>query len=273
MIFEVFHKNNVVYHFGQFGKKLYLILKGSVKMYIPKSQIELEEEIDYILERITNYRRLIPSSIIRDIQKMKKINPIYGIDIETMPEIDDLIPEDEIFGIDNEVFRPRKIVRALTNVVKPQFLNNIINMNYDKVTAELFSKLGNDTEYMENGICKMKKLKILGPGEIFGEYGLKNNRMRMETSIANGELHVVSLTMKDYKSIFKNRIEKENAKLAFFRQFFPNFSAEALGKFTFEFSEKHFKYSEVLYSQGEQPTEFYVICQGEVQVINLLDYI
>ena len=262
MIHEVFQKDDVIFHFGDFGKKLYLILTGSVTFYVPKTQIELKEEVNNILEKSSNDRELIPYSTRKTIEKIKKsdskneLKPIIKIENNTIPKNED-----------------RKFLG--TNSQLPLTLEDedLVIRNVDVKTVELFTKLEHNTNisYIENGICKMKKVKTLVPGDIFGDYALTLNRPRTATVIASEELQVITLNKKDYISILKDKSEKEYGKLQFFRQFFPNFSKETLTKFCFEFTEKKFKYSEVLYSQGEEPLEFYIIRQGEVQVINLIN--
>lgn len=46
MEYEFFPKGSAIFHFGDIGRKFYLILRGSVDIYIPKSQEEIQLEVE-----------------------------------------------------------------------------------------------------------------------------------------------------------------------------------------------------------------------------------
>ena len=120
--------------------------------------------------------------------------------------------------------------------------------------------------YYTNGVLKFRGIKTLGAGFYFGELALTNDKPRAATILATEDTHFVSLTKKDYKAIFDTQINKMKAKLEFFSNLFEGCSMESIVKFSYSFYEKHCRYGQKIFSQGDMPTELHLIKVGEVQV-------
>ena len=261
---EVFNKDEAIYHYGEKGSKFYLVVKGTVCSYIPKDTVELANDISVHKEQASRDNSTVLTDRIPSIKlekgKMSRSR------------------RDSLHVVDNgtghshrpSLFKPDKLAKTLTS----HLLNSLNDeASHSKLNAsighDLFSKFTNHNDlYFEDGVCKFKKAKILGPGSYFGETGLTSDQPRDMTAICSSNVHVITLTKWAYEKATDVIQSKSKAKWGFFSELLNEDSKEIIKRFCNSFREEKRKYGQKIFQQGEIPKEVYIISQGEVQVVS-----
>ena len=88
----------------------------------------------------------------------------------------------------------------------------------------------------------MKKVRNMGPGSYFGEVALSTDKARTASVISADDLHIVSLTKRNYKAIFEASIRKLAQKAEYFTDFFTNCGKELVAKLAYIFHERSLIY-------------------------------
>ena len=272
---EFFEKNSAIFHYGEYGKKFYLILKGSVDLYIPKTPDDLEKELNQLEQEIMESLKSLGDEHMLDnlrqikyfLSKGKELNDI----IEEKP-----IPKQSpskmsrINKDKSPIQQKNSNKKALDIADIIEILAELPSISVNKAAIELFQRFKKDEKFIQTGICKYKRFKTLFAGDHFGELALTTELPRTTSVIVSSELQTIILSKEDYNLIFKNKIDDFNKKFDFFQKNYSNScSIESLNRFAYHFKEKQFNYAKKIYVAGEPSNGLYAIVKGEVQVLNI----
>lgn len=277
MEYEYFPKGSAIFHFGETGRKFYLILRGSVDVFIPKSKEELQLEFEELEKEAQNAgaggaaaNSDESEELKQEIQVMKsQLLKVSGAPWFSRKSVmfDATDKKQESTTPSNTVTtQAGKIFRNKTNLLM-KFGTFSKQMQANNDLIEIFSKFEGKTDlYIQNGIATMKKVRNMGPGNYFGEVALSTDKPRSASVIAAEDVHVVSLTKRSYKAIFEASIRMLEMKAKFFEDFFNNCGKDLANKFAYVFKERTYEYGQVFYSEGDQANEVFLLKEGEVQV-------
>ena len=254
---EHFHKQEAVFHFGERGTKFYVIIKGSVDVYVPKSREEIEKSLVEKKENGHWKRRL---SRFRN-----------SISQEPAPEKNG--------GVSNrESMRDGSPERRRKETMSSQFSNDVQKPPVSKRQQrrktievarelEMFAGMNEKGMYVEEGILRFKKVRNLNVGDTFGEVALSSDMARSATVIASKDLQVLTLSKMAYKKIFEYLERNLKQKWRFFSEITENSSQETVLGFCYGFKEKSFRYGQTLFHQGQFPQNIFILRDGEIQIV------
>ena len=270
MEYEEFEKDEAIFHSGDAGDKFYIILKGTVDVFIPKTQDEIvsdssleSESKRYHLNlnhlKHGHFDSVSSSDSPNNRPSVLQRNSIFS-------PVKRGIPSNEEVG--DEIPRKRGSIMSVVHTHHAKL--KIKHSNYTAYSAllNLFSKFPEEKRniYIDNGCLKFKKARTMEAGSYFGEIALSSNMSRGATVIASSQLTVATLSKSSYKQIFKNVETSLKAKWQFFSELLRGTSREAVTKFCYAFKERAYRFNQKLFEEGEMPRQVFVIHEGEVQV-------
>lgn len=260
--YEFVKKGDAVFHYGETGDKFYVIITGSAQVFLPKSEKEVAEEIDRTEKRLT---------IMSNGGKMKHMNQ-YKDQIEKCKEkmqdkrmstIHPFSDPSTLINLDHPRLR-----RMVSNKEEGSMLKMLLRQGVDSDIIPVLMKFTELYDmYFEDILCKFKKVKTMEVGSHFGELALSSNMPRSATIIASTDLHLLTLTKAAYTKMVENTEKKLEEKVQFFTRLLKDQnSGETILKFARNFKERHYRYGQKIFSQGDQSTYMHIVKQGEVQV-------
>jgi len=268
MEYEEFEKDDAVFHLGDAGDKFYIILKGTVDVFVPKTQEEMMN--DLTLESDSkryhlNLNHIKQGGHFDAVNSDSSSSRTPGLKRHSInnASMKKLAPSHE--EITDENVRKRGSILHTHLHAKLR----IMNTNYTTYSAHLnlFSKFEEKKNlYIENGNLKFKKVRMMEAGACFGEIALSSNMPRGATVIASSNLTVATLSKSSYKQIFKNVETSLKAKWQFFSDLLRGTSKDTITKFCYTFKERAYKFNQKIFEEGEIPRHVFVIHEGEVQV-------
>lgn len=265
MEFHSFQKNTPIFHYNQPGDKLYLILKGSVGIFVPRSSEQMEAERKRVLgghsqEEHEGREQQITRSRSRTIESPQNAR---ASPTEKLSEIN-LFKRDLARSSPRGSFSRKPPESSLVAVV----LNSLVPNSKRNDDLELFLSFPSFKHlYLdENGVTRMYRLRNLSAGSIFGELALFASKRRTASAVAVEDVCLVSLSKENYRRIFNTSIMNMKLKVNFFQMIFQPDRISLVNRFAYVFQEKRFSFGQVLYRQGEEAKDIYLIREGEVQV-------
>jgi len=251
---ESFDKGSVIFHWGDRGDKFYIILTGSVEVYIPKSAEEIAQDIQ------ENKKHSHPTYVRQNSDHFEYNNQNHKNNEKMREAVNKKEEASNELKIFKSYHEPMTRTRTFSSSLDKQknFVQRVFSHFTDKQNM-----------YFQEGVFKFKRVRIMGPGTHFGEVAITSNMARGATIIASSDLHVMTLTKEGYKQICKNIENSLKNKWKFFSELLSNTAQETITKFCYTFREKNFKYNHKIIEEGTLPQEVFVIYQGEVQVIFL----
>lgn len=266
MQFHTFSKDSAIFHYGQPADRLYMILKGSVVIYVPKSPEQLEHErLQSLQTRLGGEElhvqtgNLLSIKTSSDTQRGSKFQNDNTNETQSSQKRF-LLSEAGRTGM--EKLKAKASAVMTTSSVARDFQSG---QDYDLFSSFVDQK---NVYFDIHGRAKMKRLRILGPGNIFGELALSTNKPRSASVIAAEDISVVSLSKENFKIVFDLAIRAMKTKMEYFCNFFDQCAYDTVSRFAYIFQEKKYGFGHVLYQQGDPPNGVFMVKEGEVQVYN-----
>ncbi|KAL4466991.1 hypothetical protein ABPG74_010588 [Tetrahymena malaccensis] len=265
--YEFFLEKDPIFHFGEFGYKYYIVLKGQVQLLIPKPEIAKEiekkrEESQNIFKQ--KFFKTISKNVTSGKQAQRKsiiagdFSSLLSQDIESRKKSQVIgVSSQEIEENQEEVFDP--------------------NLTYEQI-LETYYKGWN-------------LIKLFGPGDAFGEIALLTKQRRTGTMICKQDTHIMSLSKEAFDKLlgkYHERVKQE--KIGFLRQFqvfdgVPTskllsviFSEEKniffqilfqLTKLIHDMKTNVYQINNILYQEGDKVEDIFFIKDGEVELSKL----
>ena len=238
MNLEVAEKDKMIIKFGEFGYTFYVVVTGSVGIYIPTKEtfsFTYKEYIEFLIPRI----RFIASVNGDTNVKLPEFTQIVEKNDEGKINLDHL---DDLLSI---------------SARNPKY-------SRDSIMRQMFSKNKNDYE-----ISYFVKVAVLGDGFEFGGDALVNGKPRNATVVAEKTTFLATLQKDQYDEILKKqeqrRIERFIHRLSYF-QIANHFSRTYKGKLRKYFFNVEFKRGQILYQEEDKPEDIYFLLEGEIEL-------
>ena len=256
MNLEYHHKGEAMFHHGDRATKCYIILKGRVDFYTPKSPEDIIKEIkEYNLE---------PKSVLFGSNiSINHENSNKGDDSKAGFETLLTIPKKRRETVHGHL--PFEKSRRSSSIIKSvKVLQKITSKKEELHALAKFKEY--KQMYFESSVVKFKKVYTLNPGDVFGEEALLSINLREVTTVAATDLQVMTISKITYENIV-HAIEKNmDEKWKFFAKLTEEGSKETTSHFCRGFREERYKYGQNIFMQGEVARDVFIVKEGEVQV-------
>ncbi|EAR96997.3 cyclic nucleotide-binding domain protein (macronuclear) [Tetrahymena thermophila SB210] len=246
--YEFFLEKDPIFHFGEFGYKYYIVLKGSVQLLIPKP--EIAKEIEKKREESQNifnqkFFKSISKNVVSGKQAPRKsimagdFNSLLQQNFETRKKSQIIgASSQEIEEDQNQAFDP--------------------NLSYEQIL---------DTYYKGWNL-----IKVFGPGDAFGEIALLTKQRRTGTMICKQDTHIMSLSKEAFDKLlgkYHERVKQE--KIGFLRQFqvFDGVPTSKLLSLIHDMKTNVYQINNILYEEGDKVEDIFFIKDGEVELSKL----
>lgn len=247
-------------------------------MYIPKSEAEIQQEMNEdkqrIFDKYTEFlsqidqhpnNNMLLSQLSQLPEATSRKSSVNGRSksVAYSTQTTAIIPAHFNFNVRKQESATKTLLAGHNKILRPE------DMKYDLTYQEKLLFLNNKPVipgYFDQGIATFKKVNCLRTGDSFGELALIFNQPRLASIIASEDLHLLSFTSYDYKEVFESEIQNVVEKIEFFNGIFPSLSTAHIGRFCYLLEEKTFKFNDIIYKEGDVADGIYIIRQGEVQV-------
>jgi len=291
--------------------KAYILLKGKIKDFVPKSLDELEED----------FKRKNPKKPKRITHKVQaqEVAPRVSQLLQRKPEKqqeDDDAKSNSSGGSDHEQkveanlanptsYTLHKKLHVIKNGILP-FLkkeqakqsasDSLMNLRYKRLIQKKRDSIVanpidmNDLErqvdpqlmeefvkkkntYFISNILKVKFNLFMYPGDAFGVLALKENCLRRRAIVATTSCKLLAIDRESFLKV----LDEERLRLALkkktFLAMFNRFSQSHTLSFSHLWTEEHYGLNDVLFNEGEPSECFYLIGDGEFLVSPYIDFL
>jgi len=260
---------------GQKPEKLYIILKGMSKVFIPQNGTKM----DIKLEELTKEAEEVDSPPYIPRQKLRQATLMFstrtgvlstgmkghtaGAELESRKletKENDMrngnVAENE--GFEKPALKPvRKLLRAKTQFLKKDeaLLMNVVFHQREK-KAKYFDNDNNP---------KFKCIGKLKVGDFFGDNIINNNSLNNMSVIASEELHTLSISRQALHSVLTTMREKAKERIKTGKLLVPINMELEMGEMMIHFKEKVYEKDEVIYLEGSQADSLMILHSGIVK--------
>ncbi|CAD8117827.1 unnamed protein product [Paramecium sonneborni] len=240
---------------GDQSNEFFIIIDGSVNVYVRKKQERIQAEIELEENQLKNLNEeeleKHPSNIIKMYQAPKQLIRRLTINIK----------EDDFEQI-SKSYKPRLVVQTDRQDIKHKDTDLIKKLTFglEKIP---------DKDFLFNGGVFLHELVAqIHEGQMFGERGLMIESARTGTVISRTPLCVAVLTKKDYKTILEDsQLEKIRKKTKILSiTILKNLTYKEAVESQYKFEKVHYPISHYIYRIGDVPQSLIVIKKGTVKL-------
>lgn len=202
MKYKLFKQGDIIFQHRDKPADFYVILKGNVDVYVPKTIEEINEDIQNAKNLPGRQRFSLQRDIGHMIEMLREMkNPRKShMPSSTMPPAEGNTLKIKFMKASNLL----KSFKTSNTGMKFDTINSLLNIPHCFQVHE------------DQMVCKYKKARLLGPGSHFGELALLKDCGRSATVVAATELHVATLSRRDFKIMSRNFNQSFEAKVDFF---------------------------------------------------------
>ncbi|KAL4484483.1 hypothetical protein ABPG74_019660 [Tetrahymena malaccensis] len=225
-------QNNFLFHINDPSEYLYILLDGYMAVFVPKSDNDVQEEIDI------NYNIVLNEKLLNKIQTT---NHMHQAKQEAKNKLESLYKQRELY----------------------------FNKNHEDFLKQASN---NSQKYFnqEQQKCRFRRARVLKPGDVFGHTSLAIKKNRTASVIAMNNCSLARIHGSLYSKYFKRDFEKREFLLKCMRLFlsFPQKNVERIESFPYIFKEISFKRNEIIYKCNDgKADKFYFVYRGGVEMI------
>lgn len=242
---RTFNQGDIVFHQTDQVSEFYIIIEGTVDIYAPKTEEEMNDEV-LQMENDNKVKSNDFSELRRGSRMPRKSLFIPSI---AMSGADEIVPQFHPKNASNSTRNLRASIGMKTNTI-----NSLIGLQ--------------DCFQMHQGqlLFRLKNRRTLGPGTHFGELALANNCNGSITVVAASELQVACLSKEAFKKLCDESHRALQEKIDFFSKLMGRTPKSSVARFCFGFKERPYSYGQKVFIQGQLPSEVFIVKHGEVQV-------
>ena len=268
-------KNDLIVQYGDKGDDFYVILHGSIGIFVPKYTEYHMNEQDYILQIFT-FRKYNQIELLT--QCLKKNRLIFSISYENIDDfITDLHFRKTIGGVfldDKKILKEADLLYE--NIIKKE---NNINNNIN-IKPENYIKQNDVSDSIKRYFDSTKKIvkipnyelvAVFQTGDTFGELALEHsNSKRMATIIALSDCDFGIIDKNIYTKLIKDSVSKRKNKffgLIYTYKIFNGIKRTMFDKKYYNFFRtKIIKKDSLLIQEGKNCDNIYFILSGEYEL-------
>ncbi|EAR91751.2 cyclic nucleotide-binding domain protein (macronuclear) [Tetrahymena thermophila SB210] len=225
-------QNNFLFHINDPSDYLYILLDGYMAVYVPKSDHDVQQEIDI------NYNIVLNEKLLN---KMQATNHMHQAKQEAKNKLEMLYKQRQLY----------------------------FNKNHEDFLKQ---SSNNSQKYFnqEQQKCRFRRARVLKPGDVFGHTALAIKKNRTASVIAMNNCVLAKIHGSLYSKYFKREYEKREFLLKCMRLFlqFPQKNVDRIESSPFLFKEVSFKRNEIIYKRNDdKASKFYFVYKGGVEMI------
>lgn len=264
MSLEQCNQDDIVFNFGDKGKKFYIILDGSVSVKIPSNSKVLVNEND--INKIESISKFENDSNSEDQHEDEKI------DIKFLRKSSNLkININKVLNNFSTLNRQKKFEVPHKNGILNAESKKIFNLfkhkaiQEQKVLMNFIKKSDKDTVQIETH--ELEEIGVLNKGSSFGEVALISHKPRCATIQCLEKSSFLVLYKSDFIRILGDIAEKRLNSIVKFLQdlnYFNSYNKISLIRLGFYFQHKKYKRNQFIYKEGDPIDGVYFIKSGEI---------
>ena len=125
---------------------------------------------------------------------------------------------------------------------------------------------GSTRNFFRHGVATYKKVRDAKSGDSIAEICLTTDLTVEHTIIAAEDLHLITLTKENWRTLALSRVPTMIERKEFFWKTFPNLTIESIIKLSAYLEERMILNWDHVYREGDEPDAIYIVKSGEVQV-------
>ena len=293
MIYQKNITNDIIIQYGEKGNNFYVILKGTIGIFVPKYTEYYMNEEEFILH-LLKLRKYNQNELI--IQCLRSNAHIFSLPTERFDEL--------LFDLQNTKSKEgaflynKKVINKAKEVFKyiksEEFINNkkniknispenyislfevdeSIKQNTEDLKTLIKLKIEIDKEDANKRLIKIPNYKMISKyniGYTFGELALENiNKKRMATVICLTDCDFAVINKIEYNELIKDSVNHSKNKfynIIYKYKVFNNISLATFDRKYFnDFRYLKMKKNSILFNQGDICNDVYFILNGEYEL-------
>jgi CRP-like cAMP-binding protein len=225
--YKFYSKGQALFHKGDFGDKMFVVLKGRATLYLGKKADDL----------IAASRRRTEMEAPKQPIVEQRLWDIFI----------------ELVNVDNAT----KYSQALFD----SFNKRIIHP-YDLFTMIV----GRYSTYVGEDLMRMFYILEYRGGSIFGEVALTHSQPRLGSIVVVDDCHTAELSAKDYETFFSGKAEEEKTNKEFLKSVFK-LPPDVMNLVPYHFTTRQVQLHDILYEEGACVDLIFIVQSGIIQVI------
>ena len=239
---QSFKNGELIFHKGDVGNKVYIILSGTVAVFAPKSFEQTEQEFTQQLGVLKKLKESLGGKETSRLEALKKVKNSWAK--ATYTNLKNFVKFDRYLAL---------------LIMKKNLFPHINRDDY------LLLGIGRTHLYYKQGVFEFKKICEMKENSIFGELALIRNAKRSATIVAKTDLTLLTLSKDDFSNIFASTLKSEGEKNEFFEILLGKHLARpAVIEIQNIFKEKKFDRDAKIFKQGGKIENVYFVKTGDV---------
>ena len=253
LIMERYNSWDVLLNKNDIGKKMYIIVSGTLQVMIPKGGSEIDDDREfvnkYFWDRLKN----------KEVDVM--LNPSRAYMKKSLAE--NRIPRTIISYIINNW----NSLNGNLKIVLSNLRHYPLKLHHNQLCLYLRTK---KDQYYDNGVFLYKHVVDLEAGAAFGEQALTLNMPRNASIICKYKPVLFSLSKKNFQESFSSSIAFDLRKKRFFENFYKHIPKYKLKEIQYKYEEKKFYKNHTIFSEGDHIKFIYILTEGEISLTKIV---
>ena len=253
------------------GEPLYkfsVVVKGKAVLYMPRKYADEVNTTKQELIKI--YTEVIRQELFPRSRKLREAKPIKD-------EEDMLVARKRITKIIHETINQKLnegLGPVIERIMSAKDIQHITSLKNSDLSPEeklfLLANITDADDYIRHGDFDTKNVGHLNVGGTISDINLLQMGLSEYTVVAEDDLYLASFTRDEYSKGFTTAAsENLNEKIEFIAKLFPSLAKDSRRKIAFFLEERQFNKGGIIYKKGSEAEEFYMIKDGEIEVLPL----
>jgi len=249
-----------------------VIVKGKAVLYTPRKYADEVNTTKQELVRI--YTEVIRQELFPRSRKLRESKPIKD-------EEDMLVARKRMTQIIHETINKKLnegLAPVIERIMSAKDINHIHSLKNSDLSPEeklfLLANISDADDYIRHGDFDMKAVGHLMTGGTISDVNLLQMGLSEYTVVAEDDLYIASFTRDEYSRGYTTAAsENLNEKIEFIAKLFPSIVKDSRRKIALFLEERQFNKGAIIYKKGSEAEEFYMIKDGEIEVLKRIIFI
>lgn len=245
MTLERFEPGEALFHQGDEGEHIYLVLQGNIECAIEK----LPEDVSRDRQRIRNELTLLKSQNV--LREQSEITDYIAANFSSKFK-DTLVARPEFDCKMKEIFIYLDYIRT----VKKDDLWMLGFSDHNIPLSKYYNKEG----------FLFRRVFTAKHGDVIGETSIDKNHPRSGTCYAITKATVLKLSKQDFKAHFQTEENEDQKKYNFWKSYFPKLTERSLRNLAYISKEITLSRRNFVFMEGDEADGCYLISRGRIKI-------